>query len=175
RVLRARTRAEPELLPGGRKRHVVPGAGGGTGTDGDPFGGLAAASKAAAPGDVFLVHSGVYQGPWVINRSGTPAKPIVWRGLGGSGGVGLAIVDGQGASSSRPADAIEVSGMHDVWLEDLTIQSAMHGVTFHDSARIVIRRCHIQKVDYGLNAARNTQGTAQDHLIADNVIEGPST
>ena len=31
------------------------------------------------------------------------------------------------------------------------------------------------KVDYGLNAARNTQGTAQDHFIADNLIEGPST
>ncbi len=71
----------------------------------------------------------------------------------------LVVIDGQGASPSRPAHAIEVSGTHDVWIEDLTIQNAMHGVTFHDSARIVVRRCHIQKVEYGMNAASNTQGT----------------
>ena len=136
---------------------------------------LAVASKAAVPGDLFLLHSGVYQGPWVINRSGTPAKPIVWRGLAGNGTTASVVIDGQGASPSRPAHAIEASGTHDVWLEDLTIQNAMHGVTFHDSARIVVRRCHIQKVEYGMNAARNTQGTAQDHFIADNLIEGPST
>ncbi len=103
-----------------------------------------------------------------------PAKPIVWRGLADKGSVPV-VIDGQGASPSRPAHAIEVSGTHDVWLEDLTVQNAMHGVTFHDSARIVVRRCHIRKVEYGMNAARNTQGTAQDHFIADNVIEGPSS
>jgi len=172
RMLKAQTRAEPRVPAGARQRHVVPGSGGGTGTAADPFRGQAVAGKAAAPGDLFLLHPGVYQGPWVINRSGTPAKPIVWRGLGGNGPV---IIDGQGASPSRPAHAIEASCSHDVWLEDLTIQNAMHGVTFHDSARIVVRRCHIQKVEYGMNAARNTQGTAQDHFIADNVIEGPST
>jgi hypothetical protein len=174
RVLKAQTRSEPHVPAGARKRHVVPGSGGGTGTTTDPFRGLAVASKAAAPGDLFLLHAGVYQGPWVINRSGTPAKPIVWRGLA-SNGSGPVIIDGQGASPSRPAHAIEASGTHDVWLEDLTIQNAMHGVTFHDSARIVVRRCHIEKVEFGMNAARNTQGIAQDHFIADNVIEGPST
>jgi len=175
RVLRAQTRAEPHVPASARQRHVVPGSGGGTGTADDPFRGLAVANKAAAPGDLFLLHSGVYQRPWVINRSGTPAKPIVWRGLAGNGRDGPVVIDGQGASPSRPPHAIEASGTHDVWLEDLTIQNAMHGVTFHDSARIVIRRCHILKVEYGMNAARNTQGTAQDHFIADNVIEGPST
>ena len=54
-----------------------------------------------------------------------------------------AVIDGQGASPSRPAHAIEAPGTHDVWFEDLTIQNAMHGVTFHDAARIVVRRCHI--------------------------------
>jgi hypothetical protein len=85
------------------------------------------------------------------------------------------VIDGQGESAVRPTHAIEASGTHDVWIEDLTVQNAMHGVTFHDAARIVVRRCHIQKVVFGMNAARNTQGIAQDHLIADNVIEGPST
>ena len=85
------------------------------------------------------------------------------------------MIDGQGDAASRPAHAIEASGTHDVWIEDLTVQNAMHGVTFHDAARIVVRRCHIRNVEFGMNAARNTQGIAEDHFIADNVIEGPST
>ena len=72
RVLRAQTRSEAQVPASARQRHVVPGSGGGTGTADDPFRGLAAASKAAVPGDVFLLHSGVYQGPWVINRSPSP-------------------------------------------------------------------------------------------------------
>ena len=85
RVLKAETRSEADVPASARQRHVVPGSGGGTGTAADPFRGLAVANKAAAPGDLFLLHSGVYQGPWVINRSGTPARPIVWRGLDGNG------------------------------------------------------------------------------------------
>ncbi len=175
RVLRAETRAEPHLPASTRERHVVPGSGGGTGKSADPFRGLAVASKAAAPGDVFSLHSGTYEGPWVINKSGTNAQPIVWRGVAANGKAGAVVVDGKGTSASQPTHAIEVSGTHDVWLEDLTIQNAMHGVTFHDAARIVIRRCRIRNVVFGLNAARDTQGIAQDHFIADNVIEGPST
>ena len=54
----------------------MPGSGGGTGTDRDFFRGLAAAQKAAAPGDLFLVGAGVYEGTWTINRSGTPGQLV---------------------------------------------------------------------------------------------------
>ena len=56
-----------------------------------------------------------------------------------------------------------------------TIRNAVYGVVFHDSARVVIRRCHIDHVDYGLTATRDTRATMDDHFIADNLIEGPST
>ena len=46
---------------------------------------------------------------------------------------------------------------------------------FHDSARIVFRHCHIHHVEYGLTATRDTRATMDDHFIADNLIEGPST
>jgi hypothetical protein len=117
------------------------------------------------------VHSGLYPGPWVVNRSGLPDRPIIWRG----GGDGPVIIDGQGTAAERPAHAIEASGTHDVCFEDLTIQNALHGLTVHDAMRTVVRRNHILKVDYGLNAARNTLGMARDHFISDNLIEGPST
>ena len=89
RVLRAQTRAEPRNPAAARRRHVVPGSGGGRGTEADPFRGLAAAHSASAPGDLFLLHKGVYAGAWVINRSGTPAKPIVWS----AAGDGPAVID----------------------------------------------------------------------------------
>ena len=54
----------------------MPGSGGGTGTDRDFFRGLAAAHKAAAPGDLFLVGAGVYEEIWTINRSGTPGQLV---------------------------------------------------------------------------------------------------
>jgi len=173
RLLRARTRSEPKLPSGMRTRHVVPGDGGGSGTGADPFRGLQTAQRAALPGDLFLLHAGAYPGHWVVLKSGTPEKPIVWRGQPSSSG--LARIDGQGDSKARPPHAIEASGTHDVWFEDLTIENALHGVTIHDAARMVVRRCHIRKVDYGVNAARDTKGIAQDHFIADNLIEGPST
>ncbi len=176
RLLRAKTRSEPRLPAGMRKRHVVPGTGGGSGTSADPFRGLATAQKAAVPGDLFLLRAGVYPGHWVVNKSGTPDQPIVWRGTGGGAtGAGSATIDGQGESARRPPHAIEASGTHDVWFEDLAIENALHGVTIHDAVRMVVRRCHIRKVDYGINAARDTRGIAQDHFIADNLIEGPST
>jgi hypothetical protein len=173
RILRARTRAEPTEPAGMRRRYVVPGSGGGQGTAADPFRGLETAQKAAAPGDLFLLQGGVYSGQWVVNRSGAPDRPIIWRGQPDAGRP--AVIDGRGSSSSRPAHAIAASGTHDVWFEDLTVQDGHHGVTFHDAARIVVRRCHLRQVDYGMNAVRNTQGTAQDHFLADNTIEGPST
>jgi hypothetical protein len=175
RLVRARTRSEPKLPAGMRTRHVVAGSGsgGGSGTAADPFRGLESAQKAAAPGDLFLMHPGVYRGHWVARKSGTLDKPIVWRGMRDAGGV--VTIDGQGDSTRRPPHAIEASGTHDVWFEDLVIENAVHGLTIHDAARMVVRRCRIRKVDYGINAARDTSGIAQDHFIADNVIEGPST
>ncbi len=170
-VLRAHTRSEPRVAAGATKRHVVPGSGGGRGTEADPFRGLAAAHSACVPGDLFLLHKGTYSGPWVIQKSGAPGKPIVWA----AAGDGPAVIDGQGPSADRPAHVIEASGTHDVWFEGLTVQNARHGVTFHDCSRIVVRRCHISRVDYGMNAVRDTRGLAQDHFVADNVIEGPST
>src|SRR5271166_1695511 len=118
-----------------------------------------------------LVGAGVYEGTWTINRSGAPGQPIVWRGQS----AGTAIIDTQGHGDTRPSQGISASGSHDVWFEGLTIQNAIHGAVFHDAARIVVRYCHIRRVDYGITATRNTQGTAADHFISDNLIEGPST
>ncbi len=171
RVLKARTRSEPRTPSGMTRRHVVPGSGGGTGTAADPFRGLEAAEKAAKPGDLFVVHAGRYEGTWHVSHSGAPDRPIVWS----AGDDGEAIVDGQKPEAPRGSVVISASGTHDVWYENLTVRNADYGIVFHDAARIVVRRCHIHHVSYGIVATRDTHGTADDHFLADNVIEGLST
>jgi hypothetical protein len=171
KTLTARTRAEPVAPANAPVRHVVPGAGGGSGTADDPFRGLAAAQAAARPGDVFLLRPGTYAGPFDVTRSGEPGKPIVWRGVD----TPTVTLDAQGDAPKRPSRAITASGAHDVYFENLTIRNADYGLVIHDAARIVVRRCHIHGVDYGITGTRNTKGHSRDHFIADNLIEGPST
>ena len=55
RQVPVRTRAVPIVPVAGRILHVVPGAGGGDGSAGSPFGGVAAAESVALPGDTVLV------------------------------------------------------------------------------------------------------------------------
>jgi hypothetical protein len=170
--LTARTRAEPQVAEGaGRRLHVVPGSGGGSGTAADPFRGLAAAQAAARPGDLFLLHAGRYEGSFHVSHSGEPERPVRWRGAGD----GEAVLDAQGAAAAPPDRGIDAVGAHDVWFEDLTVRRARYGIVAHDAARLVVRRCHLHQVEFGLAATRNAGDATRDFFIADNVIEGPST
>ena len=74
-------------------RHLAPGSGGGAGTGADPFGGLSAAQAAAEPGDLFLVHAGVHEGPFTLDGRGEAGRPTIWHG------EGEAVTDGQGQAA----------------------------------------------------------------------------
>jgi hypothetical protein len=171
RVLRARTLAEPAAPQALRQLHVIPGSGGGTGTGSDPFRGLTAAQAQARPGDLFLVRAGLYPGIFKVERSGEPGRPIIWRGAGD----GDAVIDGQGSAATRPGRAVDAVGVHDVWFERLTLRNADHGLVGHNSARLVVRRCRIYAVEFGITFTRNDNDATRGFFIADNVIEGPST
>ncbi|MBA3707348.1 MAG: hypothetical protein H0W83_00845 [Planctomycetes bacterium] len=161
KILHARTAVEPFAAKDAPIRHVAPGDGGGTGTTDDPFKGLAAAHAAAKPGDIMLLHAGVY-GPLPITVSGEPGKPIVWRGTDD----GEAIIDGGGVHR-----VIAAVGVHDVWFENLTVRNGERGIAFHESQRIVVRRCHLYKLVYPI-AATVDKGNV-GFFICDNLIEGP--
>ncbi|MFQ5809376.1 MAG: hypothetical protein ACE5JM_07130, partial [Armatimonadota bacterium] len=165
RVLRAKTRVEPRAAGDGRTLHVVPGTGGGAGTDGDPFRGLSAAEAAAEAGDILLLHAGVYPGTWTVRKSGEAGRPIAWRGAGD----GETIVDGGGAER-----AISANGLRHVFFEGLSVRNARWGIVAHGASDLVVRRCHIYDVTSGLTATRQ-DAPMTDFFIADNLIEGPST
>jgi len=171
RSLTARTMAEPVAPSNLRRRHVVPGNGGGSGTQRDPFQGLAAAEAQARPGDLFLVHPGVYEGTFNVRHSGEPDRPILWRGAGD----GPAVVDAQGRAAELPQRGIAASDVHDVWFEGLTIRNAAWGMVAHMAQRVVVRRCHFHGVKRGLTATRNTDGRLGGLFLADNLWEGPFT
>ena len=170
-VLNGRTMAEPVVAPGGPVAHVIPGTGGGTGSSSDPYRGLVTAQQAARPGNTFLLHQGRYDGTFLISRSGEPGRPIVWQ----AAGDGEARIDGQGAAGQRPTKVISANDIHDVWLDGLTICNGDYGVVAHESAQLVIRRCHIFGCDYGVTLTRNQSGQCRGCFITDNVLEGPST
>jgi hypothetical protein len=163
--LASKTIAEPQIRSG-NVRHVIPGTGGGTGTEADPFRGIADANRKAKPGDVFLIHAGEYNPPLHLDRSGEPGKPIVWRGAGD----GETIIDAKGGK--RAMDT--VSGTHDVWFENITFRNATVGLVTHECERIVVRGCKFSDVEHGFIATKNDNDKVNDYFIVDNVFEGRS-
>jgi hypothetical protein len=169
KLLRSASRVEPHTPASARTRHVVPGDGGGSGTQADPFRGLAVAQSEARVGDLFLLAPGVYEGTFSVTQSGEPGSPIIWRGADG----GEVVIDAQGKASTRAERAVSASEVHDVWFEKLSIRNANWGMVAHEGERIVVRRCHFYQVNRGLTATRNTRGRLGGFLIADNLLEGP--
>ncbi|HTL52724.1 MAG TPA: hypothetical protein VL860_09135 [Planctomycetota bacterium] len=176
KILTARTRPVPVEPTGGRTFHVVPvphgGNAGGDGTAEAPFRGLDEAQSHAQPGDIFLLHKGVYVGTFKISQSGEPGKEIVWKGAGD----GETVLDGQGTAPKRPGRTLDGTDSHDLMFENLSIVNADFAVVTHRSSRIVIRHCHIYKTEEAITATVNPKdGPMTDYYIADNLIEGPST
>ena len=141
----------------GRRLHVVPGDGGGTGTEVDPFRGLAAADAQAKPGDVFLMHKGDYD-RFSPKTSGQPGRRVHWIPAG----------DG-------PVDLhhLNIYANH-LWLEGFRItrivEAARNGVRDRINATdIVLRRNRIQGFHYGVLVGRYK---ATRWVITDNVIIG---
>lgn len=166
------TIAEPREPAGMRLRHVVPGNGGGTGTQSDPFRGLPAAIADARSGDLVLLHGGVYATPSTLEltRSGTAEKPIIFRGSGD----GEAVIDGGGDGENK-GRLISAGGMSHIWLEDLTLQGREYILVAHESSHLVIRRCRFQKMTKGIVAHNGGYYVSQGHFISDNTFTGPTT
>lgn len=160
KTLTASTRAEPVLPEGMRLRHVVPGKGGGSGTEEDPFRGIQAADAAAEAGDIMQLAAGVYKGAVKFTRSGTAERPIVWRGPEGA----QAVIDGRDAGH-----AVDATGISHVWFERLSIRSAKYGIVAHQSSYTLVRRCHVSDVDVGYTATENPM---RGNVVSDNIFVG---
>jgi hypothetical protein len=146
------TRPVPRRPTGGKLFHVIPGSGGGSGTEADPFRGIPAAEAVAQPADVFVLHAGLYPfHEFVVG--GSPANYVVWQ----AAGDGVAEID-----------RIQVSSSH-LWLEGITVRDQAEAIYTRAAAEdVVITRCRLENNSYGINI----KGPARAWYIADNRIIG---
>ncbi len=148
------TRPTPSLPQGGRTLHVIPGSGGGDGSESNPFQGIGPAQSAAQPGDIFLLHSGNYAGEIIFDKPGTAANHIVWKAAGDdqvvfTGGVRVA------------ANYIWLEGLHHTTTGySLRTYNAPQGVIISDNTFINCHYCIY--LNHG----------GQDWVITDNLIVG---
>ena len=159
------TRSEPEVWQAGRKRHVYPAEHQGPRAEG-AIRGLEAALKAARPGDILLLHAGVYRGSFTAPLAGKPDRPIVLR----AAGDGEVILEGSGHN----ADLLDLDGAEHLHLEGLTLRHARTAIRAgkrHEAGAVglVIRRCKIHDVVTGIFTYSEN---SQDWYLADNEIVG---
>jgi hypothetical protein len=164
KLLTLQTWKEPFAPQPLRTLHVVQGDGGGNGTAENPFRGLGAAGAASRPGDLFLIHRGIYKGTFEVPKDGTAEAPIVWQGAGD----GEAIIDGGGAHRG-----ISASDRKYMFFENLTVQNAIWGMVAHGGAYLTIRRLKFQNIEYGFVATK-TNGGQTCIFLADCTMQGPS-
>jgi hypothetical protein len=147
------TRRVPVVPASGRIFHAVPGSGGGDGSAGNPFRGVAAAQAVVAPGDTVLMHAGSYGGRIQFDHAGTTTNYIVWKAAG----------DGEVSISG-----IDVAASH-IWLEGLTVRNQAYGLmTVSSPGDVVVERCGF----FGNHYAIFLVGAGANWYIADNTIVG---
>ena len=157
-----RTWKEPVPPAAKRTLHVHPQTPGGGSTPYAPIFGFEAADKQALPGDLILVHRGVYQGPLTLTKSGTADAPIVWR----AAGDGEVVIE-------APADkaALAAGDREYLFFEGLTFRNAHWALVLHNANHVTVRRCSFLNVSCGVTA-----DYSQERLfIADCVFVGPRT
>jgi len=157
RTVKQRTWEEPRVPRPTRVLHVVPGEGGGAGTEAEPFRGIAPANAEARPGDLILLHAGRYPGPVSFSVSGTAEAPVVWRAAGDAVIVG-------------PKNGLAVSArrLRYVFIEGLTIRGARLAMALSGSSQVTVRRCRFLEVASGISA----DGRQERLCITDNVFQG---
>ena len=133
KIVSVRTRPEPKPFAGGKTLHVYPPDYKGS-KEKPAFVGLKSAYEEAEPGDIVLVHAGLYQsdrtkyldylrkgvgsdvfGTSRLTKSGTAEKPIAIKGAGD----GEAIFDGNACSLF-----FDVMGANNLYFEGLTFRNA---------------------------------------------------
>ena len=168
----ARTKRIPVAPKPRRVLHVVPGDGGGKGTKDDPFRGLAAANATARPGDMILVHAGVYPATFELTKSGTAEAPIVWRGAGD----GEAVIDGAGrGENGGPAPrGVSANQTRYIFFQGINVCNSEYAFVAHGASDLTIQRCHFYQNEFGFTA-HNNEPLMRNFYVSDNVMEGPST
>ncbi len=199
RLVTVRTRKEPQPARGGRVFHVYPF--GYQGPKQQPaFAGLLAAYYMGAdesdhsnvmpprvqPGDIILVHAGVYKdhrfiyggfdqtiasygtpfdGTYYLTQSGTPEKPIVIRGAGD----GEAIFDGDGCQVLFNLMAANYNYFEGITVRNTNVAFLLGIKNIAGSSGFTLEHSRLENIGRGVE---DDWSGSKDFYIADNVFIG---
>jgi len=163
------TLTNPQPAADGQARYVVPGNGGGSGTELNPFLGLQAAANDAQPGDIFHVAEGTYT-PFQLKASGTASHPIVFLGPE----FGTAVIDGSNINSGIVTLGNYDQTLSHIIFERFTVQNGRWGIDAQHTQHITLRYNKILDVDYGIVNRRDSD-LEHHQFICDNIINGRTT
>ncbi len=160
------TRGFPIPAPNGTVLHVVPGNGGGSGTQNNPYQGVQTAVNNAQPGNILELANGVYS-PFVITTDGLPGQPIVIK----SAELHGAIIDGANTNRS----VVEVGNFSDstqhIMIDGLTIRNGKWGVDAQNTQYLTIMNCDIYDVDWAVYNRRQN-GWEHNQYLTNNRMVG---
>src|SRR5436190_3079706 len=192
-IVTVRTRFEPKPAAGGNTYHVYP-----TGYNGQrqqpAFNGLLAAYYTGSggsdyfnsyparvqPGDVILVHAGVYKddryrygaglgtvssGTYFLTQSGTPEKPIVIKGAGD----GEAIFDGDGAYNLFNLMAANYNYFEGITVRNTNVAFLLGNKSIAGASGFTLKHSRLTNVGRGVHT---DWSGSKDFYIADNVFIG---
>ncbi|MDJ0757397.1 MAG: right-handed parallel beta-helix repeat-containing protein [Ardenticatenaceae bacterium] len=160
------TRDWPQPNPTGRQLYVVPGSGGGDGSQGNPFKGLQAAADQAQPGDTYYIASGTYAA-FNLVRGGSEGQPVSFVGPND----GTAIIDGAGTDRGVITLGVFDETIGHIIIQGVTIQDGGWGIDAQNTQHIYIHHNTIQDVDFGIYNRRQN-GWELNQVVCDNVITG---
>jgi hypothetical protein len=197
KIVTTRTRKEPMPYAGGRILHVYPPSYKGPRQE-PSFDGIMCAYKTycgggdttttarprVQPGDVILVHAGVYrnhpdyygpdklnntttpfEGTYYLTASGTPDKPIVIKGAGD----GEVILDGGGNFNLFNVKTGDYNYIEGITFRNTDI-AIWAGTQFQQGSKgLAVKNCRFENVDIGIFS--NYSGSS-DFYIADNTFIG---
>ena len=183
KLVTVRTRAEPMPFEGGRTLHVYPYGYAGPREEGT-FIGLNRAYAQVQPGDIILVHAGLYQsdrgiytdymakgagsgffGTYRLAKSGTPEKPIVIK----AAGDGEVIFDGNGCFNLFDVMQADYNYFEGLTIRntDIAIFTGLKNLT--GCRGLTVKRCRIEDVGMGIYG---TYAGSSNYYIADNTVLG---
>ena len=198
KTVTVRTRPEPKPFEGGRVYHVYPSDY--TGPKQEPaFINLMAAyytgwceadwwnvaPPRVQPGDVILVHAGVYRDDWTfyggdiwgqgmgtpfhgtyyLTAKGTPDKPIVIK----AAGDGEVVFDGNGNFNVFNVTAADYHYFEGLALRNTYVAFLAGNKNIIGSSGLTVKRCHFENIDKGIHT---DWSGSKNFYIADNVFIG---
>jgi hypothetical protein len=173
-TLSAATRAWPDTSDVSPTLHVDTNCGGGVPTP--CYVDLRDAAAAAEPGDVVLIHDGVYLesggidlGSALRSKLTSAEQPIVFRGESRDG----VIFDRQLAQDSRDSESFfRLGGTRHIHFERFTIANAGLAFSAMDAQGLVVRDMKLDLVWGGINGSADARASDEGWIVADNEIVG---